>query len=94
LETQQTFFDIFLMQSAREERVDQQHIMDRFAELAKETQLIKIKYTKFAKPTKSIDGRKNQHFKEDNSSKKSPTRADHSGAWVLGGSIAEYRGPK
>jgi hypothetical protein len=45
LETQQTFFDIFLMQSAREERVDQQHIMDRFAELAKETQLIKIKYT-------------------------------------------------
>jgi hypothetical protein len=37
------------MQSAREERVDQQHIMDRFAELAKETKLIKIKYTQIRK---------------------------------------------
>lgn len=44
LETQQTFFNTLLMQSAQAEKVDQQHIMDQFAELAKEQKLIKIKY--------------------------------------------------
>jgi hypothetical protein len=49
LETQQTFFNTFLMQSAQEKKVDQQHLMDQFAELAKETKLIKIKYHQIRK---------------------------------------------
>jgi len=49
LETQQTFFNTLLMQSAQAEKVDQQHIMDQFAELAKEQKLIKIKYSQIRK---------------------------------------------
>ncbi|MDH5296590.1 MAG: hypothetical protein OEW26_05625, partial [Nitrospirota bacterium] len=49
LETQQTFFNTLLMQSAQAEKVDQQNIMDQFAELAKEQKLIKIKYAQLRK---------------------------------------------
>jgi hypothetical protein len=49
LETQQTFFNTLLMQSAREEKVGQQQFMDQFAELGKETKLIKIKYNQIRK---------------------------------------------
>jgi len=49
LETQQTFFNTLLMQSAQGERVEQQHIMDQFADLAKEQKLIKIKYDQIRK---------------------------------------------
>ncbi len=49
LETQQTFFNALLMQSAQAEKIDQQHIMDQFAELAKEQKLIKIKYDQMRK---------------------------------------------
>jgi len=49
LETQQTFFNTLLMQSAQAEKIDQQHIMDQFAELAKEQKLIKIKYDQMRK---------------------------------------------
>ena len=49
LETQQTFFTTLLMQSAQAEKVDQQNIMDQFAELAKEQKLIKIKYAQLRK---------------------------------------------
>ena len=44
LEAQQTFFNALFMQSAQKEKVDQQSIMDQFAELGKKTKLIKIKY--------------------------------------------------
>lgn len=49
LETQQAFFNTLIMQSAQEEKVDQQHMMDQFAELAKDTKLIKIKYDQIRK---------------------------------------------
>lgn len=49
LETQQTFFNTLLIQAAQEEKIDHQHIMDQFAELAKEQKLIKIKYDQIRK---------------------------------------------
>jgi hypothetical protein len=83
LETQQTFFNTLFMQSAREEEVAQQHIMDRFAELAKEQKFSKIKYDQIRKTNeiKRREGKKG-NFREDKWATISPTRAAHRGIMV------------
>lgn len=49
VESQQTFFNSLLMQAAQGAEVNQQEIMAKFAELAKQTKLIKIKYDQIRK---------------------------------------------
>ena len=44
IESQQTFFNSLLMQSAQGAEVNPQDIMAKFAELSKQTKLVKIKY--------------------------------------------------
>jgi hypothetical protein len=44
LETQQQFFNSFLMQPAQGTEVKQQDVMAKFAEIAKQNKLVKIKY--------------------------------------------------
>jgi len=44
IESQQIFFNNFLMQSAQGAEINQQEIMAKFAELGKQTKLVKIKY--------------------------------------------------
>jgi len=44
IESQQMFFNNFLMQSAQGAEINQQEIMAKFAELGKQTKLVKIKY--------------------------------------------------
>jgi len=49
LESQQMFFNSLLMQSAQGAEVNQQEIMTKFAELGKQTKLVKIKFDKIRK---------------------------------------------
>ena len=49
LESQLTFFNSLLMQSAQGEKGNQQEIMAKFAELGKQTKLVKIKYNTIQK---------------------------------------------
>jgi hypothetical protein len=44
IESQQMFFNNFLMQSAQGGEINQQEIMTKFAELGKQTKMVKIKY--------------------------------------------------
>jgi len=49
LESQQSFFNTLLLQAAQGEKVDQQPLLDHFAELAKKRKLIQIKYQQIRK---------------------------------------------
>ena len=49
LESRQTFFNSLLIQSAQGAAMNQQEIMAKYAELAKQTKLVKIKYDKIRK---------------------------------------------
>jgi len=49
LQSQQTFYNALLMQSAQGAEINQQEIIAKFAELAKQTKLIKIQFNKIRK---------------------------------------------
>lgn len=49
LEYQQSFFNTLLLQAAQGQTVDQQPLIDKFAELGKERKLVKIKYDQIRK---------------------------------------------
>lgn len=49
LKSQQSFFNTLMMQAAQGEAVDQQSLIDKFAELAKRQRLVKIKYDQIRK---------------------------------------------
>ena len=54
LESQQMFLNNFLMQAAQGAEVNQQEIMAKFAELGKQTKLVKIKYNTIRKKNSII----------------------------------------